>query len=139
MAGASSAYSGFHLIAKRDIQKGDELFVDRTRNARLAHPLYSTQLPLAEDYELVDDMVRAIADGGGLVKSLTEAQFQDMLHRLANEVLVQGHPLRGSIIVQQSLFPRTKREFEHCLQVGAAKFRLVERSLEWIETNGESS
>jgi hypothetical protein len=134
MAGSTSAYTGFHLIAKRDIKKGDELLVDRTRNANFAHSLYFSSMPSAEDYALVDEMVRAIGEQG-LASTLTEAQFQDMLFRLATEVVVVGYPDRARIL--KSLFPRTKQEFEQSLKVGVAKFRLVERSLEWIERNGK--
>ena len=136
MAGATTAYHGFQLIAKRPIAKGEELFVDRTRKARFAHPAYYSTLPSAKDYEWVDDRVRAIGEGG-LLEIMTEAQFQDMLYRLMHETILPGV---GSDLARakrlQALFPRTKHEFKKCFQVGSAKCHLVEKSLEWIQTNG---
>ena len=136
MAGATTAYHGFQLIAKRPIAKGEELFVDRTRKARFAHPAYYLTLPSAKDYEWVDDRVRAIGEGG-LLEIMTEAQFQDMLYRLMHETILPGV---GSDLARakrlQALFPRTKHEFKKCFQVGSAKCHLVEKSLEWIQTNG---
>lgn len=136
MAGASTAYTDFYLVAKRDIRMGEELFVDRTRNSQLEHPLYTTLLPSVKDYELVDGMVQAIAQQG-LSSSLTPAQFQDMLYRLGAEILESGHPNRKDAL--RKLLPRTLDEFERCLEKGAARYRLIERSHDWIWKNGTST
>lgn len=133
LAGASTAYTDFYLIAKRDIEAGEELFVDRTRNARFMHEAYLDQLPSAQDYERVDEMVQAIGDQG-FYDQLTEAQFQDMLYRLAHEVTTVGNPSRARAV--QALLPRNKEQFARCYEVGAARFRFVERSRDWIRSNG---
>ena len=136
MAGATTAYNEFHLIANRPIAKGEELFVDRTRNARFAHPAYYSSLPSAKDYEWVDDRVRAIGESG-LLASMNEAQFHDMLYRLMQELVMPG--MRNDMARARrlsALFPRTQQEFEKCFQVGVARCHLVEKSLDWIQTNG---
>lgn len=138
MAGSSTAYTNFYLIAKRDIVAGEELWVDRTRNTKLAHPAYHwNHLPTIPDYELVDTMVQGIAQQG-LSTTLSPAQFQDMLYRLGHEVIESGYPSHRAQVLQK-LLPRTLEEFERCRKLGSARYRLLRRparNVEWMQTNG---
>jgi hypothetical protein len=138
MAGSSTAYTNFYLIAKREIVAGEELWVDRTRNTKLAHPAYHwNHLPTIPDYELVDTMVQGIAQQG-LSTTLSPAQFQDMLYRLGHEVVESGYPSHRAQVLQK-LLPRTLEEFERCRKLGSARYRLLRRrsrNVEWMQTNG---
>lgn len=133
MAGSMTAYTNFHLIAKRDINAGEELFIDRSGNSRFAHPSYRTKLPVVQDYNVVDEMVQGIANEG-LLTMLTEAQFNDLLYRLKEEVIETGYKGRAKVL--QDIFPKSKLQFERCLELGIARCGLMERNLGWLETNG---
>ncbi len=134
MAGSMTAYADFHLIAKWDIKAGEELFMDRTENARFAHPLYYSRIPSVEDYGIVDEMIKGIAKDG-FDSSLTEAQFNDLLYRLGKEVLETGYASRAQVL--RDIFPRSKQQFERCLLLGTARCGLIKRHLEWIKRKGE--
>lgn len=137
------------LVVTRSIRAGEELFVDKTRQPGGGlihyHAAYVQELPLAQDYEVVDAMVQAIAQEG-YYDTLTPAQFHDLLHRLAVEIIPAGngggsggdsrrHPTTTSTILQQ-LFPRSQREFQRCLKEGSAKYRLLTRNLNELEQEG---
>lgn len=133
MAGSSSSYYNFSLIAKRDITAGEELFVDRTRNAQFISYLYkkSDSLgrlppPSEEDYDRADEIVGGI---GEAQLELSESQWTDVLYRIRTEILPVGQSTTSS--EQQSilaqLLPKTKRQLDKALTMGTARMHLIDR------------
>lgn len=133
MAGSFSAYHAFTLVAKRDIVAGEELFVDKTRNSLVPHPLFQT-MPTADHYEKADGIVHELASSG---MDLTQAQWTDVLYRIKEEIM-------SSISVPDdkqvaSVLPNSYSELQRAWKVGTARSVLRDDhqgGLDWIQSNG---
>lgn len=125
MAGSYTAYHELVLIAKKDIQAGQELFVDQTRRA--AYPRKIKDLPSTEDYTKADAIVQQLAN---VHLELTDAQWTDLLYRMKHEIMEESD--KGAIKV----FPNTRQQFQRAVEFGTAGMELQERNMDWIQSNG---
>ena len=130
MAGSFSSYHDFTMIAKRDIQAGEELFVDRTRR-NLYPNMANRGQPTEEDYEQADQIVKELWNSV-TAEVLTEAQWTDWLYRIRNEILIYREDKQAA-----NLLPKTLEEMAIAKDVGVAKMTLQSRSLDSIRSNGK--
>jgi hypothetical protein len=133
MAGSFSAYHAFTLIAKRDIVAGEELFVDKTRDSLVPHPLFQV-MPTAEHYEKADEIVHELASSG---MDLTQAQWTDVLYRIKEEIMSSISVPNDKQVA--SLLPNSYLELQRAWEVGTARSVLRDdhqSGLDWIQSNG---
>eukprot|EP00539_Tryblionella_compressa_P012070 CAMPEP_0178807154 /NCGR_PEP_ID=MMETSP0745-20121128/16764_1 /TAXON_ID=913974 /ORGANISM="Nitzschia punctata, Strain CCMP561" /LENGTH=1120 /DNA_ID=CAMNT_0020467107 /DNA_START=31 /DNA_END=3391 /DNA_ORIENTATION=- len=131
MAGSSSAYHGFQMIASTFVFAGQELFLDYNGEQSAKHPLLPSSrvldgMPRADDYHEAEKIVNALwllheKQAHNFQQSFTPAQWIDLLHRIRTEILV--HERREWI---GSLLPRTFEELESAYEQGVARYRLRE-------------
>lgn len=148
MAGSFTAYhttnptanSAASLIAIQPIAKGEELFMDRTSSSSSSFvpSAYYEGLPSINDYAMVDELVQSLEEEQQQ-EQLTEAQFQDLLHRVATELIPAAGYDTVKTAILQALVPRSVREFQACRQQGSAKYRfLPPKTISQLEQEGTS-
>jgi hypothetical protein len=129
MAGSYTPYHDFTLIAKRNIVAGEELLADKNRNHEPQHSVLLAQmLPSVEEYTRADEIVNELMTSN---LDLTEAQWIDVLHRIQHEIL-------GSIDRKiAKMLPKSYFELKRAHERGMARLHLRDRSLAWIQSNGQ--
>lgn len=127
MAGAETAYHSVQLIAKRRIQKGEELFLFPPSRK---HSEFSSPHPKKEAYEMAEELVQKLKEYAAMeqTKSITSAQWTDLLYRIRMDVMEDSATAK--------LLPRSLYELELAFQKGLARSKLIDRNIDWILEHG---
>ena len=134
MAGSYSYYSNFTLIAKRNIQAGEELFVDRTKHSTYPSSLFYDAVPSEEVYEQTDEIIKSLTTSDILMNNLNSAQWIDLLYRMKHEMLTTFSENESD--KKGLLLPSSFKELMIASEIGTARLKVKTRKVEWIRKNG---
>jgi hypothetical protein len=122
MAGSFTAYHNVTLIAKTQIQKGQELFLFPTNFQQQQH-----SLPTREMMDTAEMLVQEIAKYAASTQ-LTSAQWTDLLYRIRNDVMVNAEVA--------DLLPRSEYALNKAIEQGLARSKLLDRTRDWMQLEG---
>ena len=130
-SGALTPYHNFTFIAKEDIASGQELFASVGEGWFQYHGEANGQsIPLKEDYDKADSIIKNLMIFHERYPNITEAQFLDIIRRIKKDMIVNNAKL-------VMLMPESMEDFQRTAEKGAARMLLNEKSTNWLQRNGQ--